>query len=208
MDNRRKPPLYEKLSIIVMGLLSFFFILYIGKDILVPIIFSTIIAILLNPIVNFLCKKGINKVVAILIVLVGAIILIFALMYFIGSQATMFSDSMPQFKQKFSLIFNDIINWVSQTFNVSKPKIDAWMDKAKGEGMNNSSFMIGQTLGTISGVLILIFLLPVYIFMVLFYKPLLLEFIAQLFQRDKHPVVAEVLVETKTLIQSYLSVYY
>ena len=204
MDTTKTLPLYAKLSLITMGLIAFFYILYIGQDILVPLIFATIIAILLNPVINFLCRKGMNKVVAILLVLTVALVTIAALMYFIGSQVSSFSESMPEFKQKISAIFNDIVNWVSQKFNVGKPKIAAWVDKTKGEGMGNSSAVIGETLGTISGVLVLIFLLPVYTFMILFYKPLLLEFIARLFQRDKHKVVAEVLMETKVLIQSYL----
>jgi predicted PurR-regulated permease PerM len=197
-------PLYAKLSLVTIGLIAFFYILYIGQDILVPLIFATIIAILLNPVINFLCRKGMNKVAAILMVLTVALVLIAALMYFMGSQVSMFTETWPQLKQKISIIFNDAIDWASQKFNVAKPKIAAWVDKTKGEGMNNSSVVIGETLGTISGVLVLVFLLPVYTFMILFYKPLLLEFIARLFQRDKHKVVAEVLVETKVLIQSYL----
>ena len=203
-DNTRELPLYAKLSLIVMGAIAFFYILYIGQDILVPLIFATIIAILLNPLVNFLCGKGMNKVLAIIILLIVALVTLATLMYFIGSQVSMFSETVPELKQKISMMFNDAIDWVSQKFNVGKPKIAAWMDKTKGDGMNNSSAVIGQTLGTIGGVLILIFLLPVYVFMILFYKPLLLEFIAKLFQRDKHKIVAEVLMETKVLIQSYL----
>lgn len=204
MDTTKKLPVYAKLSLIMMGLIAFFYMLYVGQDILVPLIFATIFAILLNPVVNFLCRKGMNRVVAIMIVLTTALVTVAALMYFIGSQVSMFSETVPQLKQKIALIFNDIIDWVSQKFNVGKPKISAWVDKTKVEGMDNSSAVIGETLGTIGGVLILVFLLPVYTFMILFYKPLLLEFIAKLFQRDKHKVVAEVLMETKVLIQSYL----
>jgi len=204
MENEIKLPAYAKLSLIVMGSLAFFYILYIGQEIAVPLVFATILAILLNPIVNFLSNRKVNRVIAILLVLMVTIILITTLMYFIGSQISKLTDSMPQFKQKFSVLFNDIINWVSQTFNISKTKINTWIDKTKSEGMTNSSSLIGQTLGTISGALVLLLLLPVYIFMILFYKPLLLEFIARLFQRDKHVIVVEVLGETKTLIQSYL----
>ena len=108
MDTTKTLPLYAKLSLITMGLIAFFYILYIGQDILVPLIFATIIAILLNPVINFLCRKGINKVVAILLVLIVALVTIAALMYFIGSQVSSFSESMPEFKQKISAIFNDI----------------------------------------------------------------------------------------------------
>lgn len=207
MDTTTTPttlPLYARLSLTTIGLAAFFYILYIGQDILVPLIFATIIAILLNPVINFLCRKGMNKVVAILLVLIVALVAIGALMYFMGSQISSFSESMPELKQKTNAIYNDITTWVSQKFNVGKPKIAAWVDKTKGEGMNNSSAVIGETIGTIGGVLVLVFLLPVYTFMILFYKPLLLEFIGRLFQRDKHKVVAEVLMQTKVLIQSYL----
>ena len=70
--------------------------------------------------------------------------------------------------------------------------------------MNNSGVIIGQTISGVSNLFAFIFLLPVYIFMILFYKPLLLEFIAKLFKKEQHHMVAEVLLESKTLIQSYL----
>ena len=204
MDNSRQLPVYAKLSLITMGMLAFFYILYVGRDIAVPLVLSTIIAILLNPIVNFLSNKKVNRVLAIALVLSGTLILISALLYFIGSQISMFSESMPQIKQKFLVLLDEIINWISLTLNISETKIHTWLDKTKGEGLNNSPELIGQTLGTIGGVLVLVFLMPVYIFMILFYKPLLLEFIARLFRRDQHKTVAEVLGETKTLIRSYL----
>lgn len=203
MDNIRTFPLYAKLSLITMGMLAFFCILYLGQDVLIPFIFALIIAILLNPMVNFLCSKKINRIVAIFIALIVALTVIAGLVAFIVYQATMFSDSIPQFNQKFTLLFNDLSTWVSQSFNVSKVKIDAWIAKMKVEGMDNSSFVIGRTIGTLSGVLVYTFLLPVYIFMILFYKSLLLDFLAQLFKRDKH-IAAEVLMESKTVIQSYL----
>ncbi len=42
-------PVYSKLAQIVLGIIGFFYILYIGRDILVPLVFSFVFAILLNP---------------------------------------------------------------------------------------------------------------------------------------------------------------
>ncbi|MFZ1451118.1 MAG: AI-2E family transporter [Ferruginibacter sp.] len=181
MMETTKLPLYAKLTLVTIGLLAFFYILYIGQDILVPLIFATVIAILLNPVINFLCRKGMNKVLAILLVLIVALVTIGALMYFIGSQISSFTESMPALKEKIAAMFKDLTNWVSHKFNIPKLKIAAWVNKTKGEGMENSSAVIGETIGTLGGVLVLVFLLPVYTFMILFYKPLLLDFIAQLF---------------------------
>lgn len=187
-----------------MGIIAFFYILYIGQDIIVPIVFATILAILLNPVVNYLTRKRINRVAAILLALTAAIIFIGALGYFIGSQASLFTETFPQLKEKILTIFQDLIVWISETFNLSTAKTNEWIAKLKTEGMSTGTSVIGQTLLTFGGILVLLLLLPVYIFFILFYKPHLLEFIARLFQREKHSVVAEVLVETRSLIQSYL----
>jgi predicted PurR-regulated permease PerM len=47
-------------------------------------------------------------------------------------------------------------------------------------------------------------LLPVYVFLILYYKTLLLDFILKLFRSQHHPAVTEVLMSTKKIIQSYL----
>lgn len=199
-----KLPFYLKLAQILLAITAIFYILYIGRDIIIPVVYATILAILLNPVVNYLTRIRINRVVAILLALSAALILIAGLSYFIGFQASMFAETLPQLKQRITSLFQDLIVWVSQTFNVSSDKTNEWIATIKNEGMSNGTTVIGQTLLTISGILVLLLLLPVYIFMILFYKPHLLEFIARLFQREKHSVVAEVLVETRSLVQSYL----
>ena len=197
-------PLYLKLAQIVMGLLAFFFILYVGRSVLVPLIFATILAILLNPMVNYLCHKKFNRIVAISSALLLAIIVVGLLVYFVASQMAMFSSSMPQLQVSFQKMVRDVLKWVSTTFNISPFKIAIWVKTLKDGTMNNSGVIIGQTISGLSNLFAFIFLLPVYIFMILFYKPLLLEFIARLFKKDQHHMVAEVLLESKTLIQSYL----
>ena len=163
-----KSPLYLKLSVTAIGLVAFFFILSVGQDIIVPLIFSTIIAILLNPFVNFLIRWRINRVFAIFLAVTAAIIIIVALAYFIFSQAALLSQTLPQFKQKFLALINDLIDWISANLNVSEPKIQDWINQTKSEGLNNSTAYIGTALTTAGGFLILFFLLPVYIFLILF----------------------------------------
>ncbi len=196
-------PLYMRMSQLLIGLLAFFYILYLGQDILVPLIFSLIIAILLNPFVNLLERK-LNRVVSISIAVAVASIISMGIIFFIGSQVTMFSDSWPLLKVRFHEILSDSISWIAGTFNISTTQIDSWLAKTKNEGLNNSTMVIGQTLSTLSGILVIVFLIPVYIFLFLFYKPLLLNFIAKLFPQGQHKTVVDVLNETKSLIQNYL----
>jgi len=204
MNEQQTLPSYLKYSQILIGLVAAFYVLYVAQEIIIPIIYSIIIAILINPIVNYLSSKKINRIMAIFIALIFSITLVFGLLYFIGSQASLFSDAFPQLKIKFNFLILDFINWISDYFNISEFKINKWLNNLEAEGLKSSTFFLGQTISTISGVLIYVFLVPVYVFMILYYKPLLLTFINLLVSKDKYSTVFEVLQETKSLIQNYL----
>lgn len=204
METSSKLPTYLKLSQIMLGLTAFFYMLYIGQDIIVPLIYAMLIAILLNPFVNLLCRWRLPRVIAILVAILVAFIFITGIIYFLSAQTVKFSSELPQIKEKFNVMFKDLIDWASHTFNLSTKKINSSIENMKGEGMKNGGVVIGQTLSTVSGLLIMIFLLPVYVFMILFYKSLLVQFIGQLFPKNQHETVGEVLVETKALVQNYL----
>jgi predicted PurR-regulated permease PerM len=56
----------------------------------------------------------------------------------------------------------------------------------------------------VGGMLAFLFLIPVYVFMILFYQPLLIEFFHKLFGKNNRDKVSEIIYQIKTLIQSYL----
>jgi len=60
-----KLPIYIKATFILIVGYAFIYGLYIVQNIAVPIVFATLIAILMNPFVNFLIRKKFNKIVAI-----------------------------------------------------------------------------------------------------------------------------------------------
>ncbi len=197
-------PYYLKLSQILLGIGVFFYIMVVGQSILIPLIFSTLFAIVLNPFVDFLCKHRFNRVLAIAVALFVGIVLVFGIMYFLSTQASIFTKTFPQFKLKFNALLEEAITWVTTHTSIERQKIDEWVVKAQSDALQTGATYLGHSLGTITNLLVVVFLIPVYVFMILFYKPLLLGFIAKVFPQSRHGVVLEVLQQTKTLIQSYL----
>jgi predicted PurR-regulated permease PerM len=188
----------------IMGLFVFFYILYIGQGIILPIIYAAIIAVLLNPLTNWLCQHRVNRVLAIFIAVIAMLLVIGGLIYFLINQSLRFGDTLPALQHKINILLEDLSKWISQKFNIPGEKVDKWIADTENKQLNSSAAIVGQTLITVSSVLKLFFLIPVYVFMFLFYKPLLLDFISRLFRRESHETVGEVLFETKTLIQNYL----
>lgn len=199
-----KLPVYVKAALLLVGLYVFISMLYIARGIIVPLIFSIILAILLQPVVDFLVRIGINKIIAIIITLFLTIVVIAAFGALIFSQASRFSETWPVMVDKFSLLLNQSIGSVSGYFDISTQSIHAWISKTRNELINNSGSAIGQTIMTVGSSLVVLFLVPVYIFLILFYKPLLIDFIHQLFGKDNKSQVAEVITQTKTVVQRYL----
>jgi len=199
-----KFPLYLKIAQILMGLLAFFYILYLGQNIIVPLVFSLILAILLNPVVNWLNRKGIHRTISIALAILLMMIVVGGVFYFIGSQVSMFREALPTLKLKLATVTEDAIDWIASKFNITTKKIDTWIDAKKAEGLNEAGARVGNTLVTLSGMLVLLLLVPVYIFLFLHYKPLLLEFIRRIFRNGRTETLEEVLRSIKKLIQSYL----
>jgi predicted PurR-regulated permease PerM len=178
--------------------------LHITQGIIVPLIFSAMVAVLLNPFVAFFEKRKFNRILAICIALLFSIILIAALGLFMYTQLSSFSDSWPIFVEKFTNLLNQTIHWIPGYFNISAVKVDAWIRETRVELVDSSSLFIGQTILTVGSSVITLFLIPVYVFLLLFYKPLLLEFIHQLFGTKKQAKISSIMSETKSVIQQYL----
>jgi predicted PurR-regulated permease PerM len=204
IDKELKLPFYAKITVFLIGLFALITMLYIAKDIFVPLVFAIIIAIVLHPVVNFFVRIKINRVVAIVITLFLTFLVIAAFCLLLFSQVSRFGESWPTLVDKFTTMLNQTITWASGYFDIKPQNIQNWLTKTKGELINTSSAAIGQTLINIGSVVIVLFLVPVYVFIILFYQPLLLEFIHRLFGKENHIKVSEIVTQIKTVIQRYL----
>jgi predicted PurR-regulated permease PerM len=196
----KKYPFYLRSTVTLFGIILFVYMLNILQSILVPLAFALMIAILLNPFVNKLQQKKIPKVGAILIALILTILFVAGLMVFISSQIVKFSDNMAILGEKISMLFRQLQLWLRDNYSLSLEK----QKQLLAEAGNNLKPLIGQTLGTVMGSLSVIVLLPIYIFLMLFYKTLILNFLYEIFAEKNSGQVGVVLQQTKTAIQSYM----
>lgn len=204
MIQGHKIPFYAKASLIFIGLFAFVAVLFIAQGIIIPIIYATILAIVLTPLVHFFVQKKMNRILAIAITLTLFIALTILVIVLLSAQMMEFSDSFPKLVEKFHQLLDKSVLWIADNFNISTKKINKWIAEKNTEILQNSGAAIGQTLINTGNMLIVLVLIPVYAFMILYYQPLLLEFIHKLFKSNDHTQVNEVLSETKKIIQSYL----
>jgi predicted PurR-regulated permease PerM len=193
-------PFYIKSTVILLGLILLVYILNSLGDIFVPIAFAAFLSILLNPLYNRLLRFNLPRPVAVLITLLIAITILSVVFYFLSTQMFQFGQSFPLLKIKFTQIIDSLEKWIYSEFGISTQRQVQFIKDA----LNSSQAMVGKTLGTVLGTLSLVFLIPVYIFMMLFYKTLIINFFYEVFSEEHSTSVADILKQTKTAIQSYI----
>ncbi|MES2555881.1 MAG: AI-2E family transporter [Bacteroidota bacterium] len=197
-----KMPLYAKTALIFISMFAFVYTMYIGQQIIIPLVYATIIAILLNPVVNFLTRHKFNRLIAIILSVILAIAIVVGILAVLISQGDNFMNSAPEMQEKFNATFSDLVNWVSHQMGVKPEKINEWVADARTKQLNNLE--VKENIAKFGHMLMTTVLLPVYMVMLLYYKPLLLEFIHRVFRSENQALVEDVLAKTKKIIQSYL----
>jgi predicted PurR-regulated permease PerM len=146
----------------------------------------------------------INRVLAIILTMFLAFLVIAAFGAVLLSQASRFGESWPALVEKFTSILNQTISDAADYFDKDPQKIHEWITKTQGEIVNVSTAAIGQTIVVLGNGLVILFLIPFYIFMILFYQPILIEFIRRLSGSKYQSHVKGIVSQIKTVIQRYL----
>lgn len=195
-------PHYHQFSHSLLALAILTTGIYLGQDILVPLAMAGLIAVLLRPIENRLVRMGMHKVIAISLALLVAIIIVAAIAVTLSMQLSDFADDLPKIRQNLTDFFSDTKRWIRREYNVSYRQQEKYLQKAQAQTLD--SLQSPDTLGFITGPLGTLTLIPIYVFLLLYYRTMLLHFVIVLFAEKHTERVREVLSEVKVVIQSYM----
>lgn len=196
----RRYPFYARATMILLGVVILVYCLFELKEIVVPLAFALLFAILLNPVVNFLQKKGVSRVLAIATVLLVAMIVVIGIGYLLYLEVVSFSDKLPAFEKKLSDLGNMLQHKAKDDYGISMQKQAQYISQAK-TGLKP---VLANFMGSAVGVLSMVLLLPVYSFLFLFYKTLLTNFFYESFAEENASEVGVILSQTKGAVQSYM----
>lgn len=177
-------------------------VLFLGQQIIVPLLLAFLFAILLNPVVTFLNKRWrIPNVIAVLI----SIILLFAflgsILIFIYYQVADISQEWPKIKQNFGMHIKSGEQWIQQTFHVSGKKQEQYVQETAKKTLNGG---MGQTLSSFTNTFMSLILIPLYTFLILLYRKLFVNFLTQIVPNKEHPRLMDILVNIGSIVQNYI----
>jgi predicted PurR-regulated permease PerM len=195
-------PFYHQLSHCLIAIALITLGIYLGQDIIVPLAMAVLLAVLLRPIENWLLRLGIPKVLAISIAVTLAVLVLAGITILISMQISDFSDEWPKLKRNINDAYRDIRRWIRREYSVSYRQQDQYLKKAQTQTLEN--FQSAETLGIVTGPLGSLILIPIYVFLFLYYRAMLLHFLVVLFADKYKEQVMEIVGEIKSIIQSYM----
>jgi len=205
MNGMQSPlPFYHKLAANLLIIVILGTILFLGRDILMPMCFAAVLAILLLPINNWMVKKGVPQVASMLISIFLALAFITAVLYFLSKQIGGFLEDLPAIKKNLNAHLQTAQQWIRENLNITKKQQNEAVTNATNDMKHSGPGMVGSTFVSAAQALVMLVLLPIYTFLMLYYRVLIKQFLLEVFAEKHRSKVEDVLQESRTIIQSYM----
>lgn len=197
-------PLTVRRAVELIGLYFLGMIIISGKGIITPLLMAFFISIVLLPVYRFFRRKKIPEVLSITLAISFLVILVALLIWFFSSQVSNLIVDFPQIKNNVSVHLNTLSDWINKRTNLSTERQVQIINDQSKKLVNYTGSVLSGAAASLTSVFIFVGLLPIYIFLMLFYKNLLLRFVFLWFQQSSQKQVEDVMRETEIIIKSYL----
>jgi predicted PurR-regulated permease PerM len=199
-----KLPLTVRRAVELIGLYFLGTIIFIGRDVITPLVMAFFLSIILLPAYRFLRKRRLPEGLSIALSLLLLVVLLVLIVWFFTSQISNLISDFPQIKENVKIHLNNLSAWVGNKFGITAERQTQMISNYNDKLLNYAGTVLGGAASSVTGIFIFIGLLPIYIFLMLFYKNLLLRFVFLWFPKENHAMVEDVMRESEVIIKSYL----
>jgi predicted PurR-regulated permease PerM len=202
--NMGEMPVTVKRSLELLGLFLLGALIILGHQIIMPLLLSFFVSILVLPVYRFFKKKRFPETLAILLPILFLGVIIAGIIWFFSSQVSELVSDFPQIKANVSKHLLSLSSWINDVFNYSTIEQLKLIDEQSNKMISSAGNILKGAAGSVSNLFLFFGLLPIYIYLFLYYKNLLLRFVFMWFDISDHQKVEEGMKETEVIIKSYL----
>lgn len=201
--NKRQPS-YIRIALVLLIFYLSYWLLVTFSALLIPLVFSLVIALLLYPVCRWLEKKRIPRGLAIILAILGMLIIMGGIGFLLTNEVMRLSSELPVMQERIGIAFEDLQAWIERRFKMSPQAQIEWVETKTSEFLETSGTFMGGIINATAGFLIAIGLIPFYIFFILYYRDLIKEFVYNANQEANHENVTQILTNIQKVVQHYL----
>jgi len=177
-------------------------LVYVASGILFPLILAGLFAVLLRPISKFLNKKmKIPNLIAIGLTVVLALAIGAGVLLLMSIQIGEFVNELPNIKRNLNQNISYLQSWIYNQFGISIPEQTAYVNSTVSE----TKMVSASSVGTLTNSLMYMVLIPIYTFLILNYRSLLLSFLLKLVPNNEIANLQIIINEIKSVVRNYIT---
>lgn len=199
-----KFPSAQRFSFLLLAIILVFFILIQAKLFLYPLALAILFAYLLYPIANFLEKHRFPRLLAILISVLLFIIIVGAAAIFIYKKVLGFIGDFPGFRDKALTNIDILENHLEHLFGDVDMNIMAFLRERVSGMFDTSNDFLNKAFTATTGTIFRLAILPILIFMLLYYRTKFAYFILKLVPVEKQHIALDALRGVSKVASKYM----
>lgn len=201
----QKHPYYVKFVFVLLALVLIVFIMKQMKPVLVPLLVSGFFAILISPMAAWLEKLRVPKGLAVMMSLVSLILMVSLLVYFFYNQIIGFSSDLGLLEERAGMYVRQINAFTEKHFEGAVPiSIDGIQSMVFSYLKDNASSLTQGIISTATS-LTMAFIIPIYIFLFLYFRSFLVEFLLMAYGTQNQEKVRKIVTNVRKVVQNYIS---
>ncbi|WP_241738899.1 AI-2E family transporter [Pontibacter beigongshangensis] len=189
------------------GLLFLIMLVYVlveARAFLYPIIMAMLFAYLLYPVVKILERWGVPRILANLATILVSMALLSVLTVMLYKQLAMFLDDFPALQEKALQNLDKLQHVLDRKFNDTDPGNEYWLRKQVSNALEFSGSVLAGVLLAITGTVTKFGLMPVYTFLMLYYRNKFENFIFRLIPSYAHSKAQRIIDEIAQVTKRYM----
>lgn len=175
-------------------------LLYVGRSVLIPISFAALTSFVLYPVCAWLERKGTGRLTAIILSVILIMLLALLILALLVSQLVAFIEEWPALHDKINRSFEDFSSFLVNVFGMSVDQQNDLIKRISDESGSNLLSAFGRALSASAASGIVLFLIPVYSVLILYYRHQWIHILYRLFPGETAESLRQILFQT---IQTY-----
>lgn len=178
----------------------------VGRQVVLPVIFAILFGIVLRPVERFLNQRlRFPRVIAILITVAIFILVIGSIVSLATYELTRFVDDLPTLKQNLAGHFHHIQQWIFDSLKMNYTTQQKYIQDMTKETMVSPGTIVQKTVSSLSTVFTAAIVMPVLLFLVLYYRPLFITFLLKVVGKPHEACMTSIIGDTRTALQGYVA---
>jgi predicted PurR-regulated permease PerM len=193
-----------KRAIELVGLFILGTLIVVGNMIIMPLLMAFFFSLMLLPVFRFFRRRKVPEAIAVFLPILLLTIAISMIIWLFSSQVGSSLDDFPKIQFTVTKHLDNLSIWISKSFGYSPAEQVSFINVQSRKLFSSLGGILSGAAGSLSGIVIFIGLLPIYIYLIILYRNLFLKFILMWFTNQEHHNVEEAIRQTEKMVKSYL----